>query len=799
MNWTVRLTAAAFLVAASLPAPAGDFLLQAHRGLCNRYPENTELSFRKAAEVRLYGGMETDVQMTSDGVLVCMHDRTIDRTTDGTGAVSDYTFRQLQQMHIDGGYGWDARYAGRLRVPTFRTYLAICREAGLTPYVELKVLDREGIRKTIEMLHEEGFEGRYVLTSFERDYLLTASEYTDAPLEYMKRRFTPEEVDAWAAAVPHAVVRPEATALTEDLVSYCRSKGLRVECWGIPVGDADLVRRLTAWGVYGGTCNDWSGLGLQHGYPSWLDEAAIYHIYPSSFKDSDGDGYGDLQGIRSKLDYIRELGFNTVWISPVFSAGFEDGGYDIIDYYAIDPRFGTLTDLDDLVRDAHGRGMRICLDLVAGHTSDKHPWFRSSASGTDGKYADWYIWADNGKTPEDGHWVPNLAGRTGAFQANYYDIQPALNFGYYQVSPDHPWEQGYDDPGPTAVREEMKRILAFWFDRGVDGFRCDMAWSLVKGDDAAFHGVRRLWDDIFSWQSGHYPDRIFLSEWSSPVEAVSCGFDIDIIRHNGCGKVMYRDLVYNTERHPDPETGAYPPRDCWLDRAGRGRFDTFAVPFDAMFRALRGKGFACMPTSSHDTWRLNRCTRSTPEELKTALTFFLTMPWVPVLYYGEEIGMRSLDEAPEVEGSRDRSAERTPMQWDDSPNAGFSTCDPGRLYLPVDPSPQRPTVAAQQGDPASVYAYVKGLLALRRSIPALGNTGDWHLVTDPSTAYPVIYERSLDDERYWVLLNPREEPAAVRVKDCPRLEPVWGDPSALTVSRNQVRVAGVSALVCRVL
>ena len=548
----------------------------------------------------------------------------------------------------------------------------------------------------------------------------------------------------------------------------------------------------------------------EHTYPKWLEEAVIYHIYPSSFMDSNGDGYGDLEGIRSKLDYIRSVGFNTIWISPVFCSEFEDGGYDITDYYKIDPRFGTNTDLVNLVETAHSKGIKVCLDLVAGHTSDKHPWFIESANGdVNGHYADYYIWT-HGKSvkppkpnPNDrGDWVDNDYPRNGYYLMNYYDVQPALNYGFYNPDPSCPWEQAYDAPGPKAVRQEMKNILSFWFDKGVDGFRCDLAWSLVKKDDAQFHGVRRLWEEIFNWKQENYPETIFLSEWSSPVEAISCGFDIDIIRHNGCGKTMYRDLIYNTKRNADKETGIYPPADCWFDKAGKGKFDSFAIPFEQMYKITKGHGFPCMPTSSHDTWRINRNQRSTPEELKVAMTFFLTMPWVPIVYYGEEIGMKSMDGVPHIEGSRDRSAERTPMQWGPGETAGFSTCDPSKLYLPVDNAPGRPDVASQEGDPQSMLNYTRGLLALRTKHPALGNTAEWRMLSDPLVPYPLVYERTDGDETFIVIINPREKTAETVVDLQGEVEPFWGDVKSVKARKvkgqTALKVKGVSAVICRI-
>lgn len=238
------------------------FGLQAHRGLSHRYPENTIPAFREAGKIDLFWGMETDVQMTSDGVLVCMHDNTIDRTTNGTGKVSDYTWAELRKLHIDGGTGWTDRYAGKLCVPTFEQYLKICKKANLVPYVELKLLTPEGVKKTIEMLHKMGFEGKYVLTSFHWDYLKEAAKYSNAPLEHMKSRFTKEMIDS-LKNVKNCVIRPAAKRVTKELVDYCHSQGLTVECYGISVAGGKQVDGLRKMGVKGGTCNDWQNLRLE--------------------------------------------------------------------------------------------------------------------------------------------------------------------------------------------------------------------------------------------------------------------------------------------------------------------------------------------------------------------------------------------------------------------------------------------------------------------------------------------------------------------------------------------------------
>ncbi len=485
--------------------------------------------------------------------------------------------------------------------------------------------------------------------------------------------------------------------------------------------------------------------------PEWLKDGVIYHIYPSSFKDSNGDGVGDIEGIRSKLDYVKSVGATAIWLSPIFKSEFEDGGYDITDFYMVDPRFGTNSELVNLVREAHAKGIKVCLDLVAGHTSDKHPWFVQSKSGdTNLQYSDYFIWSQSKGDLPTKKFVKSDGERDGNYLKNFFDIQPALNYGYANPDPSKPWQQPYDAPGPTAVRNEIKRIMAFWMDKGVDGFRCDMAPSLVKDDDEHHTANCRLWGELRSWMQNKYPQNILISEWSNPQEAIKAGFHIDLIIHNGVGNQIYRPLVCNTT-----DKGA--AVDCYFDRAGKGSLSEFVKAYSREYYSTRDRGIATMPTSSHDVWRLNRMQRSEPEDLKVALTLFTTMPWVPIIYYGEEIGIRNQESAPYKEGShtsRNRSSCRTPMQWSDDVNAGFSTADPTAIYLPIDPDPKRATVAAEQDDPNSMLNYVRGILSLRAKTPALSTRGDWQLLSRVEQPYPMVYMREADGERYIVALNP---------------------------------------------
>ncbi len=487
--------------------------------------------------------------------------------------------------------------------------------------------------------------------------------------------------------------------------------------------------------------------------PKWLSDAVIYHIYPLTYMDSNGDGIGDLEGIRSRLDYIKSVGFNCIWLSPCFVSGWEDGGYDVIDYYRIDPRFGTNEDMEALLRDAKAKGIKVCLDLVAGHTSDKHPWFKASCKAERNEYSDYFIWTEGKPAKKPGKkFVDNSYERGGYYLKNFFDCQPALNYGYYKPKSDHEWEQGYDAEGPKAVREELKKIIAFWCDKGVAGYRVDMAQSLVKSDDKERHGVRRLWNEIFSWYNEKYPENIMLSEWSEPRQSLAAGFNIDLLIHNKVGGKIYRPLVCETNDRLEYN-------DCYFNLAGKGKIaDAMRIYGQTLAEARKAGGYASMPTCSHDIWRLRRMNRDTDVEQKVAMTWFLTLPAPPIVYYGEEIGMRNLEYAPAKEGSftsRNRSTCRTPMQWSDERNAGFSTVKQSRkLYLPVDNSFDAPNVAGQERDENSTLNYVRGLIALRQATPALGADADWKYVGDVENPYPMIYERTDGKEKYVVVLNP---------------------------------------------
>ena len=439
-----------------------------------------------------------------------------------------------------------------------------------------------------------------------------------------------------------------------------------------------------------------SAQGTDQRGPNWLHDAVFYQIYPSSYMDSDGNGIGDLPGITSKLDYIKSLGVNALWINPCFESGWFDGGYDVIDFYKIDPRFGTNTDMVTLLKEAHKRGIKVCLDLVAGHSSVKCQWFQESANGDrNGRYADYYIWTDNisdkdkqeietrhkQPLPEAstiGRYVELNAPRGKYYEKNFFECQPALNYGFAHPDPNNKWEQPVTAPGPQALRRELRNIMAFWFDKGVDGFRVDMAASLVKNDPGKVE-TSKLWNEMRAWKDKNYPQCMLVSEWADPTVAIPAGFNIDFMIHFGVpgyGSLFFdRNTPWGKLWPGQKETYKY----CYFDKAGKGGIEEFVTNYSHSYFNTRDKGYIAIPSANHDYQRPNIGTRNTPDQLKVAMTFFLTMPGVPFIYYGDEIGMKYEINLPSKEGSNERAGTRTPMQWAPGATAGFSTCTPDKL------------------------------------------------------------------------------------------------------------------------
>ena len=552
--------------------------------------------------------------------------------------------------------------------------------------------------------------------------------------------------------------------------------------------------------------------------PSWLSDAVFYQIYPSSFQDSNGDGYGDLQGIISRLDYIKSIGVTAIWLNPVYVSGWTDGGYDIIDYYRVDKRFGANDDLIELVKEAHARGIKVVMDLVAGHSSDQCEWFLQSKEGANLRYSDYYIWPsfkpeDNTPAPRPGEqldyaalmnsnaglirkFVASDAPRGPFFIKNFYDTQPALNFGFANPDPEHPWEQAVDAPGPQAMRRELKNIMSFWMDKGVDGFRVDMAASLVKNDfDKA--ATIKLWkDDFTQWFDENYPEGILIAEWFNPAQSVAAAnFDLDFFCHDG--QYNYSTLFFYGRRGFGPNATPSTP---YFDKAGAGELKTWYDLYTYQYDAVKGNGYVSMPSGNHDFNRVCTEGRTTPDELKVAMTFFLTMPGVPFIFYGDEIGLKQNPNAPSTDGSGGRAGCRIPMLWDGTANGGFSTAPIDKIYIPQDPDPNRMTVEKEENDPESLLNYVRTILKLRKDVKALGADASWKLVSSLDQPYPMVYEREWRGERCWVVLNPSGKQVEVTLpKEDAKPELIGGNYRKCTYKQTKrgdtIQLSAVSAAI----
>lgn len=456
--------------------------------------------------------------------------------------------------------------------------------------------------------------------------------------------------------------------------------------------------------------------------PKWLNTAVFYEIYPQSFYDTNSDGIGDINGITEKLDYIKNLGCNALWLNPCFDSPFKDAGYDVRDYKKVAERYGTNDDLVRLFNEAHNKGIRVLLDLVPGHTSEEHPWFRESQKVQKNEYSNRYIWApfrDSGGFP----YIAGESERSNTYIINFFKSQPALNYGFF--NPEKPWQLPIDHPDCIATREAMKDVMRFWLDAGCDGFRVDMAGSLVKNDNDRFDGTCAIWRNVRKMLDAEYPEAALVAEWGTPGCSLKNGFHMDFYLPipgsgiaslmRGYGNPLDEDFVLEDSSYFNCEKG--------------GDVICFLEEYLSLYNESKTSGHICFITGNHDVLRPS--INLTQDELKLAYAFLFTMPGVPFLYYGDEIGMR-YQSLPTKEGGYYRTGSRTPMQWNASKNLGFSSANTEKLYLPMDTSIDAPTVSQLESDPNSLLNTVKQVLALRNKYPDLAANAPFEVVAASS-------------------------------------------------------------------
>jgi alpha-glucosidase len=476
----------------------------------------------------------------------------------------------------------------------------------------------------------------------------------------------------------------------------------------------------------------------------WWQRGVVYQIYPWSFMDSNGDGIGDLQGIRARLDYASWLGVDAIWISPIYPSPMADFGYDISDHCDIDPRFGSLADFDALLADAHRVGLKVILDYVPNHTSDQHPWFRAARSSRSDPHRDFYIWRD--PAPDGGpptNWLSEFGGsawechqETGQFYYHaYLKQQPDLNFRN------------------PAVEQALLDVLRFWLDRGVDGFRVDAIHHLIKDDLFRNNPVNP------NFVAGMPPHRRLLREFTTDRPEVHAA--IAKMRRVVDG---YQDRVLIGE--------AWLPTNRLVMYYGIG-LSGLQLPFNfqlinakweaSVLSALAREYEAALPAGAWPNWVLGNHDRSRiasrvgDAQARVAALLLLSLRGTPTLYYGDELGMLDVAIPPElvqdpweknVPGlGLGRDPERTPMQWSIAPNAGFST---GTPWLPISADYPTRNVDVERADPTSMLSLYRALLKLRREQPAL-STGDYvALDLEPEV---FAFQRRSGTNTFTILLN----------------------------------------------
>ena len=425
-------------------------------------------------------------------------------------------------------------------------------------------------------------------------------------------------------------------------------------------------------------------------------DLVFYEIYPTSFYDSNNDGIGDLKGIELKLDYVKELGCNAIWLNPFFKSPFLDGGYDVEDFFAVDPRFGTIEDFKSLIKTAHDKGIKIILDLVAGHASIRNREFQKSAEAKRNEYSDLFTWNDS-----VWEWNPNfrlMAGlypRSGAFLVNFFAHQPAFNYGFNII--DRPWQMSFEDKRTYQAREYMLNVMRHWLGLGADGFRVDMADSLVKNDNEKDATIK-VWQYMFSIIRNEYPNAYFVSEWSNPSKALEAGFDADFVLDHWDN--FYHQMVRSNEYTRGTSLFNGGDKLDYVINDMRQRFDA----------ANKHNAYLAIISGNHDTPRI--ADSLDLDKLKMFYLFQMAMPGTPFIYYGDELMMKTMP-LDSKDGGYQRTGVRIPMIWDNSKkNHGFSNTD-GELYLPFY-DVNKISVADALQDKNSLYHFIKKLIEVRK-------------------------------------------------------------------------------------
>ena len=524
---------------------------------------------------------------------------------------------------------------------------------------------------------------------------------------------------------------------------------------------------------------------------TWWQRAVVYQVYPRSFYDSNGDGIGDLNGVRAKLDYIRRLGVDVIWLNPIYKSPNDDNGYDISDYRAIMDEFGTMEDFDRLLAEAHEKGLRIVMDLVVNHTSDEHPWFIGSRSSADSSYRDYYIWREGKDGNPPNNWGASFRGsawerceETGMYYLHTFSKkQPDLN-----------WEN-------ETVRGEVYDLMRFWLDKGIDGFRMDVINYISKTPEMPDGPMmNRLYGNFRPYCLNGPRVHEFLQEMNREVLS---HYDVMTVGETPGVSVEQAQRYTGPDEHELNMVFQFAHVN--LDYDENGKWTLKRVPLDGLRRVLsewqtglHGKGWNSLYLNNHDQPRMvSRFGDDSTEALRSASAKMLgvlmhMMQGTPYVYQGEELGMTNVA-FPDISDYRDidtlnawnemtgelgvspehmmacihrrsRDNARTPMQWSAAPNAGFTT---GTPWIGVNPNYETVNAEAQENDPDSVLCFYRRLIALRRELEII-TEGDYTLLL---ADHPQVfaYQRSWQGQRLYVICS-----FSAQTFDAPEILPYCG-------------------------
>jgi alpha-glucosidase len=508
----------------------------------------------------------------------------------------------------------------------------------------------------------------------------------------------------------------------------------------------------------------------------------VYQLWLRSFFDTDGDGNGDLEGLIAKLDYLTWLGVDVVWLSPIYPSPMVESGYDVADYTGVSERYGSLETFDRFVDEAHKRGLKVILDFVPNHTSDAHPWFQESRSSRESPKRGWYIWAD----PKEGGAPPN--NWVGCFGGSAWQFDKETGQYYYHAflaqQPDLNWRN-------PEVQGAIADAMRFWLARGVDGFRMDAIWHLLKDDQLRDNPINEHYTPDLP------PDNVVHSEFTRDrpethdaivlMRRVVDEFDDRLLSGE-----LYIDVEKMMRYYGSPERPElHMPFNLQLsvvDWSAR----KVGEWIEKYMGALPEGAWPNWAIGTHDSRRI--ATRAGAGQARVAAVLLLTMRGTPTIYYGDEIGMHDVDiPRGKIEDLREllspylglgRDPARTPMRWDGSPNAGFTTGEP---WLPVGDDYETVNVNAQSEDPNAMLALYRRLLALRRETPALVSGGFELLHRDDAT---IVYRR----DNAVVALNFTGEPRTVQVDGGTIVLSTLGDRDGQSVT-GQLELRGDEAVV----